>query len=247
MNRDAAATDDTTIDVDDCWNRIGTLGDRSCERLADCLRCLNCPVYAYHAAKLLERPLGRAEMAEAAQRMRASDVAHAPRDGADTRDAALAFRVADEWLALPIRVLREIAGTRPIHSLPHRRHPAVRGVVNVRGTLRIAISIGALLGLDAGGAERGRGDGRTDGRADGRADGRFTRLLVAAHHGEPVVFPVDEVEGVLRFGASDWVPVPATVGRASAGLSRGVLSWRGKSVGLLDDDRLFDAVTRSMR
>lgn len=235
MNRAAAAIDDTTIDVDDCWNRIGTRGDRSCERLNDCLRCLNCPVYAYHAAKLLERPLDAAELADATRRIGAFGGTHAGGDDGDTLHAALAFRVADEWLALPIGVLREIAGTRPIHSLPHRRNSAVRGVVNIRGTLRIAISIGALLGLDAG----------KGGSRDG--DGRFTRLLVAAHQGEPVVFPVDEVEGVLRFGASDWVPVPATVGRASAGLSRGVLSWRGKSVGLLDDDRLFDAVTRSMR
>ncbi|MCA3862845.1 MAG: purine-binding chemotaxis protein CheW [Burkholderia sp.] len=235
MNRDAAATDDATIDVDDCWNRIGTRGDRSCERLNDCQRCLNCQVYAYHAAKLLERPLDTAEMAAATRRMSAFDTTRAGDDDGDTRHAALAFRVADEWLALPIGVLREIAGTRPMHSLPHRRNSAVLGVVNIRGTLRIAISIGALLGLGAG--KRGS---VTD-------DGRFTRLLVAAHQGEPVVFPVDEVEGVLRFGASDWVPVPATVGRASAGLSRGVLSWRGKSVGLLDDDRLFDAVTRSMR
>ncbi|RKU03553.1 chemotaxis protein CheW [Burkholderia sp. Nafp2/4-1b] len=236
MNRDAVATDDTTIGVDDCWNRIGTHGDRSCERLADCLRCLNCPVYAYHAAKLLERPLGVAEMADTTQRISAFGATGAHGDD-DTRQAALAFRVADEWLALSIGVLREIAGTRPIHSLPHRRHSAVRGVVNIRGTLRIAISIGALLGLDAGKGSNGGGS----------ADSRFTRLLVAAHQGEPVVFPVDEVEGVLRFSASEWVPVPATVGRASAGLSRGVLSWRGKSVGLLDDDRLFDAVTRSMR
>ncbi|WP_334001637.1 chemotaxis protein CheW [Burkholderia cepacia] len=235
MNRAAAAIDETTIDVDDCWNRIGTRGDRTCERLNECLRCLNCPVYAYHAAKLLERPLDGAEMADATRWMSAPGTPHVRDADADTRHAALAFRVADEWLALPIGVLREIAGTRPIHSLPHRRNSAVRGVVNIRGTLRIAISIGALLGLDVGKGGKG-GD-----------DGRFTRLLVAAHQGEPVVFPVDEVEGVLRFGASDWVPVPATVGRASAGLSRGVLSWRGKSVGLLDDDRLFDAVTRSMR
>ncbi|KAG8155239.1 chemotaxis protein CheW [Burkholderia catarinensis] len=235
MNRAAAAADDTTIDVDDCWNRIGTRGDHSCERLNDCQRCLNCPVYAYHAAKLLERPLDAAEMADATRRISAFGATPVHDDGSDAHQAALAFRVADEWLALPIGVLREIAGTRPIHSLPHRRNSAVRGVVNIRGTLRIAISIGALLGLGAGKGGNG-GDA-----------GRFTRLLVAAHQGEPVVFPVDEVEGVLRFGASDWVPVPATVGRASAGLSRGVLSWRGKSVGLLDDDRLFDAVTRSMR
>ncbi|EAY71615.1 Chemotaxis signal transduction protein [Burkholderia dolosa AU0158] len=236
MNRDAA--DDTTIDVDYCWNRIGTLGDRSCERLAQCLRCLNWTVSAARAATLVECLLGANEMADAARRMSTARASHAfaPHVEPDAQHAALAFRVADEWLALPIGVLREIAGTRPIHSLPHRRRSAVRGVVNIRGTLRIAISIGALLGLDA---DSGNGD------RDG--DGRFTRLLVAAHHGEPVVFPVDEVEGVLRFGASDWVPVPATVGRASAALSRGVLAWRGRSVGLLDDDRLFDAVARSMR
>ena len=191
MNRAAAAIDETTIDVDDCWNRIGTRGDRTCERLNDCLRCLNCPVYAYHAAKLLERPLDSAEMADTTRRMSAPGAPHVHDADADTHHAALAFRVADEWLALPIGVLREIAGTRPIHSLPHRRHSAVRGVVNIRGTLRIAISIGALLGLDTGKGGNG-GD-----------DGRFTRLLVAAQ-GEPVVFPVDEVEGVLRFGAADW-------------------------------------------
>ncbi|KWK21859.1 chemotaxis protein CheW [Burkholderia stagnalis] len=230
---DVADPTGLTIDVDDCWNRIGTRGDRTCERLNDCQRCLNCPVYARHAAKLLERPLDGAELADAARRMGARDAAHARGEACvDTRQAALAFRVGDEWLALPIGVLHEIADTRPIHSLPHRRHPAVRGVVNIRGTLRIAISLGALLGIGTA------GDG---------AGGGFTRLLVAAHQGEPVVFPVDEVEGVLRFGASEWVPVPATVGRASAGLSRGVLAWRGKSIGLLDDDRLFDAVTRSMR
>ncbi|PCE33799.1 chemotaxis protein CheW [Burkholderia ubonensis] len=232
MNGEAADPTDMTIDVDDCWNRIGTRGDRTCERLTEYLRCLNCPVYAYHAAKLLERPLGDAEMADAARRMGTNGAVRERGDtGADARHAALAFRVADEWLALSIGVLREIADTRPIHSLPHRRHPAVRGVVNIRGTLRIAISLGALLGLGTAGG----------------ADGGFTRLLVVAQHGEPVVFPVDEVEGVVRFGASEWVPVPATVGRASAGLSRGVLAWRGKSIGLLDDDRLFDAVTRSMR
>ena len=169
MNRAAAAIDETTIDVDDCWNRIGTRGDRTCERLNDCLRCLNCPVYAYHAAKLLERPLDSAEMADTTRRMSAPGAPHVHDADADTHHAALAFRVADEWLALPIGVLREIAGTRPIHSLPHRRHSAVRGVVNIRGTLRIAISIGALLGLDTGKGGNG-GD-----------DGRFTRLLVAAH------------------------------------------------------------------
>ena len=32
--------------IDDCWNRIGVLGDGSCPRLAEHIHCRNCPVHA---------------------------------------------------------------------------------------------------------------------------------------------------------------------------------------------------------
>lgn len=223
MERDVVERPRIAFDIDACWNRIGTRGDRSCERLDTYRRCLNCPVFERHAALLLDRPLTDADLADAA------------RDGdADAVHSALAFRVADEWLALPIRVLREITDTRAIHPLPHRRNRAVLGIVNVRGMLRVAVSLAELLSLGA--------------RAD-RAAPRmsFTRMLVVAHRGDPVVFPVDEVEGVLRFASADWMPVPATVARTGAVHSRGVFAWRGKSIGLLDEDRLFDSLTRSLR
>ncbi|HBP1772226.1 TPA: chemotaxis protein CheW, partial [Pseudomonas aeruginosa] len=35
-----------TQQVDDCWNRIGVHGDKSCERLAEHVHCRNCEVYA---------------------------------------------------------------------------------------------------------------------------------------------------------------------------------------------------------
>lgn len=244
MERDVVERPRIAFDIDGCWNRIGTRGDRSCERLDTYRRCLNCPVFERHAALLLDRPLTDADLADAARvaaerapgaNAPASKASAAARDGdADAVHSALAFRVADEWLALPIRVLREITDTRAIHPLPHRRNRAVLGIVNVRGMLRVAVSLAELLSLDA--------------RAD-RAAPRmsFTRMLVVAHRGDPVVFPVDEVEGVLRFASADWMPVPATVARTGAVHSRGVFAWRGKSIGLLDEDRLFDSLTRSLR
>ncbi len=36
--------------VDDCWNRIGVRGDRSCPKLAEHIHCRNCPVHAAAAS-----------------------------------------------------------------------------------------------------------------------------------------------------------------------------------------------------
>lgn len=224
--------------IDDCWNRIGVRGDQSCERLAEVQRCLNCPVFARHAAHLLDRPLSGEDLAQAALRVAASPAAATPGEHGEHGEgqSVLAFRVADEWLALPTSTVRQIVDDRPIHSLPDRRSRAVLGVVNVRGTLRIAVSLARLLDLDA-----------AAGRAAEGPRAAFTRMLVVAHRGEPVVFPVDEVEGVLRFAAADRVPPPATVARAGVAHTRCVFGWRERVVGLLDEDRLFDSLLRSLR
>lgn len=58
------------------------------------------------------------------------------------------FRIGPELFALPTQVLHEVAESRGIHSLPHRRHSVVLGLVNIRGELLICVSVGRLLGLD---------------------------------------------------------------------------------------------------
>jgi chemotaxis-related protein WspD len=232
--------------IHDCWNRIGTRGDGSCPKLAEHSRCLNCPVFEEAAATLLDRPLSDADLAEAAAATRAAS----PDETSDTsgtaaRDAigvkpatlhsALVFRIADEWLALPTAALRQVDDVRPIHSLPHRRNRVVLGLVNIRGTLTVAASLGELLRLDRAAApEHG-------------SRNSYARMLVAAHRGEPVAFPVDEVEGVLRFPTTALMPVPTTLAHSSASHARGVLAWRDTMIGLLDPDRVFDSLARSLR
>ncbi|KWE50440.1 chemotaxis protein CheW [Burkholderia ubonensis] len=230
--------------IDDCWNRIGTRGDGSCPRLAAHARCLNCPVFAQAAATLLDRPLSDADFAEAARTAHgAHDTHQAPPDAraddANAPQTALAFRIADEWLGLPVPALRQIDGPRPIHPLPHRRNGVVLGLVNVRGTLTIAASLGALLGLDLG----------LEHDAAGRHASRHAqaRLLVVEHRGDTVALPVDEVEGVLRFAASALLPAPTTLAHAAAMHTRGLLAWRDTTLGLLDADRVFDSLARSLR
>ncbi|MEM5387711.1 chemotaxis protein CheW [Paraburkholderia phymatum] len=238
MLHDAPDLASLPLRVDDCWNRIGTRGDKSCPRLAEHARCLNCPVFEQGAARLLDRPLSDAELAQRAHAGTQTDDetsrVHASREDAATQ-SALAFRIAGEWLALPTSTLREVDVIRAIHSLPHRRTRAVLGVVNVRGALTIAVSLGELLNMDHA--------------ADARQTARngYARMLVAAHDSEPVAFPVDEVEGVVRYAEGALLPVPATLARATAFHARGVLAWRDRTIGLLDPARLFDSIARSLR
>jgi len=228
MLHDAPELASATIDVDDCWNRIGVRGDKSCPKLAEVSRCLNCPVFAQGAARLLDRPMSEAELAPRIETP-ASDVDHT------ATQSALAFRIAGEWLALPTRVLHEVEDVRAIHSLPHRRSRAVLGVVNVRGALTIAISLRELLNMER--AAEAKTSTRTV----------YARMLVAAHDSEPVAFPVDEVEGIVRYAEGALLPVPTTLAHATASHARGVLTWRGGTIGLLDPARLFESIARSLR
>ena len=228
----------TTL-VNDCWNRIGTRGDGSCPRLPEHFRCLNCPVFEQGAAALLDRALSDDDLAVAAQASRTSSRRREEDAEADANAAAahavLVFRIAGEWLALPAAALRQVDKPRAIHPLPHRRKGAVLGLVNIRGALTVTVSLGKLLQLDHAGTGKHA------------ARNGYARLLVATHHDEPVAFPVDEVEGVLRFPATALLPVPSTLTHATVLHARGVLPWRETTIGLLDVDRLFDSIARSLR
>ncbi|WP_321930149.1 chemotaxis protein CheW [Paraburkholderia guartelaensis] len=211
-----------------CWKVIGTLGDNSCPRLETCVRCLNCPVFEEAAARMLDRPAPLAPTALALER--------APESAATrTREAgSLVFRVGGEWLALPAAALRQVHEARAIHTLPHRRSAAVLGVVNVRGVLTLAVSLAALLRIDAG--------------APGTPSRAATpRLLVTEWAGATTAFPVDAVEGVANFGADALLPAPATLAQSAGRHVRGVMHWRGRSVGVVDVEVLFDALARSLR
>ncbi|WP_322034033.1 chemotaxis protein CheW [Paraburkholderia sp. J76] len=213
---------------DACWKTIGTLGDNSCPRLETCVRCLNCPVFEEAAARMLDRPAPFAPSALASERVPEPAGAQARGEG------SLVFRVGGEWLALPATALRQVDEARAIHTLPHRRSAAVLGVVNVRGVLTLAVSLAALLRIEAA-------------RPDAQARAATPRLLVTEWAGATTAFPVDAVEGITSFAAGALLPAPATLAQSAGRHVRGVAHWRGRSIGVLDAEVLFDALARSLR
>ena len=150
--------------------------------------------------------------------------------------SVIAFRIGPEWLALPTSLFQEIAQQCSVHTVPHRQGEALAGLVNVRGELLLCASLGALLGITPSIAPAKESPGAP-----------APRLLVANRHGNRLVIPVDEVHGVLRYDDADLLPAPATLTHARGQFTIGLLPWNGKTVGCLDDERLFQILDQSFR
>ncbi|AZD14076.1 chemotaxis protein CheW [Pseudomonas chlororaphis] len=209
--------------IDDCWNRIGIHGDKSCPLLAGHVHCRNCSVYSAAATRLLDR--------YALQQERHEQTVEADTDIV-TR-SLLIFRLGEEWLGIATRCLVEVAPLQPIHSLPHQRSRALLGVVNVRGALVACLSLVELLGLDT-----------TSTVVSGARV--IPRMLIIAAQGGPVVVPVDEVEGIHAIDERTLDAAAVSGQQASAKYTRGVLQWKGRSLRWLDEEQLLSAVTRSL-
>lgn len=224
--RDSASLEGDLPSVDDCWNRIGVRGDRSCPRLAEYIHCRNCPVHAAAAISLLDRYSLGSDGAELAP-------ADATEAEVEEGRPHLIFRLGEEWLGLPTRALAEVAPACVVHSLPHQRSPALLGVANVRGTLVACISLGELLGLDS--------------RAVARDDARVVpRMLILAALSGPIISPVDEVDGIHALDENAIVEATSQRHAANDRFTRGVMQWRQRSIRLLDQEALLDAATRSL-
>jgi chemotaxis-related protein WspD len=193
------------------------------------VHCRNCPVYSNAGAQLLNRPVPvdyRREWTE--------HFAGRKKTAAPAKISAVLFRLESEWLALATQAFQEVAERRRVHSLPHRRLSLVMGLVNIRGELLICVSLARLLGLEH--------------NASNESDrGMFERLLVVNWEGSRVVFPVNEIHGIVRFEAQHLKEPPATVAKSGASFTQGILPWQGRAVGFLNAGGLFPTLDRSLR
>jgi chemotaxis-related protein WspD len=215
----------------DCWNQIGVFGDGTCPELAKVIHCRNCPVYAAGGRSLLEREPPADYLREWTQALaEAKD-----EDQAEDTLSVLIFRLGREWLALPTHICQEVAEMRPIHILPHRSGPVLLGLVNIRGQIRLCVSLRELLGL-----EPGDDSGRTMNHKNPRC------LVVIAGDSDHWVLLVDEIHGIQRVHLSAIREAPVTVAKAVPRLTKGVIDWRDTGVGYLDDGLLFLALRKEV-
>jgi chemotaxis-related protein WspD len=221
----------------DCWHRIGVSGDRSCPELNSFIHCRNCPVFAAAARTFFDRPAPEGYLAEWTRWLADSDglgpCGEETGAGEDDHDETLAqregvsvliFRLGGEWLAFRTRAVTEVTTPRPVHRVPHRSNRIFIGLVNLQGQAQLCVSLHGLLGVDA--------------------PASLPRLVVLRDRdrAETWAFGADEVLGVQRLPRSQWRSVPSTLINPAVGFSQAVLSWNGRSIGLLDEQRVFAAL-----
>ncbi len=222
--------------LNDCWNRIGVFGDRSCPELLSCVHCRNCPVYSAAGRSLLERlPPGdylQEWTTVLAETKRGSDSSRLSADGSVVRSdnslSVMIFRLATELFALPVGVFLEVSTPFVVHSVPRRSNQLFLGMVNVRGEIMLAASLTNLLGLTVQPSVGSHAAGRM--AVAGAPEGKW-------------VFPIDEIYGIYLFHRDDVKPAPVVITNAGHSYACGVFQWQNRSVALLDPDRIFRVLT----
>ncbi len=212
--------------IDDCWNRIGVGGDRSCPLLDEHIHCKNCPTFARAARSFFDRVAPEGYLAEWAGLV-AEPVATATVDDL----GLLVFRLGLEWLAMGLGFVAEVTTLRPVHRVPHRTNRVFSGLVALRGQLQLCVSLHGLLNVDPLDPSEGEAPN--------------PRLVVIRKDADIWAFPVEEVAGVQRVARDRLRKVPSTIANPAGSFGRAVFAWgEGRTVDLLDEPRVFAALRR---
>jgi chemotaxis-related protein WspD len=203
--------------IDDCWNRIGISGDRSCPELVEHIHCRNCPVFSNAARNLFDRAAPAGYLNDWTTALTA-----AVEPAEDDFASLFLFRLNQEYLGLRTPLLVEVTPRRPIHTVPHRTNGVFRGLVNIRGQLQLCLSLHGLLGLPQIGEEA-------------------AFLAVVEDGPERWVFAADEVMGVHRVPKSALRKVPGTLANPLTSFTQAVFTWEDHHVGYLEEQRLLSA------
>lgn len=216
--------------IDDCWNRIGVVGDQSCEKLEQAVHCRNCEVYAGAAQRNLQRAVGDDYKKNWAAHFRQAAA------GAQQLDAScLVFRIGREWLSLPTKMFVSVAPQAKPHRLPHRTERGLSGIVNVGGTLYPCMSLAALLGID-----ESQGEAATNRHT-------FARLLLTQWEDQAYALPVADLHGILRYATASVQAPAATINKGLSRFLSGVIAHEDMHIGVLDSALIGYQLARTLR
>lgn len=118
------------------------------------------------------------------------------------------FRLADQWLGIPVMAVQEVLVAMRIARVP-LAPDAIAGFLNLRGQIVTAVDLRTTLHLPPREAE---------------AD---VMNVVVSHEGELFAFMVDEVGDVVSVASDTIEPTPATLDRR----------WRTACTGIVRRDR----------
>lgn len=234
---------------ENCWHEIGVTGDRSCPKLKSVIHCHNCPIYADAGRGLLEQeaPIDYLkDWTEAiAKKQPESTITQENRVIFRSEESLslMIFRLGEEWLALPVRVLQEVTQPCILHTLPHRSNKLFLGLVNIRGEILLCVDIANLLEIEnTEKAAINYPEMNNSRQIFDRTSAK--RMLVTGNGEDRWVFIADEVCGVDRFPMTELQDPPVVTTKTTQTYTKGVFTWQDRQVNYLDIDLLFYSLNR---
>jgi chemotaxis-related protein WspD len=228
----------------DCWKSIGVFGNRSCNKLGQMNHCRNCPIYQVAGRKLLLReiPPDYAEqwtnlLATTGQPSLSTETGtEAEKKEAIRKNnlSVLIFRLADEWFALPVWVIKEVTPLCPIHTVPHRSNHIFTGIVNIRGEILMCIALGNVLGV--GNSEYLPSASSS---LSSQHSSVYVRTVVMEVQENRWAFRVDEIAGIHRLDKKDLKDVPVVISKTPDTYTKKILHLEDRKINYLNYELLF--------
>jgi chemotaxis-related protein WspD len=219
--------------LNDCWNTIGVMGDRTCGELKSVIHCHECPVFATVGDSLLEREPPLNYVSEWINVLAETPVDEEIRSNeAIIRTAkaisVMIFRLGNERLALSANILQEVTHPCVIQPVPHRSNELFLGLVNIRGEILLCASLSHLLNLKP-----------IEEDSVNPQSTSSKRMMVAGKQDQKWVFLVDEVYGIQRFHLDELKDAPVVISKADQAYTQGIINWQDEKVNYLDSELLF--------
>ena len=221
------------LDIDDCWNHIGVWGSESsrCEKLKEVMHCRNCDKFSSSGQQVLEQPLSEEYLKDWAE-----TYSHKKEKHLAGTSSSLVFRLGDEFYSFPSNTIVEVTEIRTIHSIPHSKSKSLQGLVNIRGELKICISIRNLLGVNKDKKQS----------AEANKNISYERMIVVKDDEQQFVFPVSEVIGSFRYNDEKIKAPPATVSNTKDSFTIAVLNVDQKHIACLDLSLISKSIKRNI-
>jgi len=225
--------EDLVTEIEDCWTTIGvwsTLPIR-CPKLKEVIHCRNCEVYSAAGRKMLERRLP-----DGYENTWAEIYREDKQQRLVGTESVTIFRLGNEWMALPTSSIQEITDVCSVHSIPHHNTNILRGLVNLRGQLKVCVSLGQLMEVDKAETHSGKDT----------KERIYERMIAVKHNDDQYVFLVSEVKGTHRYHPQDLQSPPATLSQAAETFTCGILSYDGLEVACLDEELMFYSLEKKL-
>lgn len=236
--------------TNNCWNKIGVMGDHSCPQLKTFIHCRNCTVYSEAGRGLLDRevPVGYinewTELFSQAKLELTDPQLEKTNEEIEKTITVLVFRLGVEWLALSAKLFIEITPPCIIHTIPHRSNKILQGIVNIRGEILLSISLSNFLNLETQEFKNKKSKSQIATRDFNPVAQQ--RMIVVEKEGNRWVFIADEVANLQKFHSHEFRQAPAVISQADEAYTKSVINWQGKKINYLDDELLFYTLSKRL-